>query len=285
VIALGFLNPFLIQATTLFLTDLLASCFMVVSIFNLIRLDLNRSKFTLFSIGLFYASVMIRPTAVILLPMVVGIILFRFWKNKNINLLKISLISLALLVIFIPQLYQNVTIWGEWTPLIAFPTYESQINYAANMMKAAIIVIPGEEEGLLWGGLMPYHPPFPAGDRSANIFQVLLENPSTFLFLISSHIFAVFDWDYVDIYIKEYYPLNRIPSSLLIYSTWFFVICGIFSARKNFFIENRFFVDDINYFSNFIPSLYCNYLGRNKICLSNLFIIITIFWLWCKISL
>jgi len=71
VIAFGFLNPFLIQATTLFLTDLLASCFMVVSIFSLIRLDLNRSKFTLFAIGLFYASVMIRPTTVILLPIVV----------------------------------------------------------------------------------------------------------------------------------------------------------------------------------------------------------------------
>ena len=101
VIALVFLNPFLIQATTLFLTDIFASCFMVVSIFSLIRLDLNRSKFVLFAIGLFYASVMIRPSSLIFLPMAVGLILFRFWKNKNINFLKVSLIALALLVIFI----------------------------------------------------------------------------------------------------------------------------------------------------------------------------------------
>jgi len=244
VIALGFLNPFLIQATTLFLTDLLASCFLVVSIFSLIRLDLNRSKFTLFAIGLFYASVMLRPSSVILLPMVVGIILFRILKKKNINLLKISLISLALLVIIMPQLYQNVTKQGEWTPFITGGLFELTLSGATIHMKVVTVAIPGEGEGLRfgdpYGGLMPYHPPFPAGDRSANIYQVLLENPSKFIFLISSHIFATFDWDYVDIYIKEYHPPDRIPSSLLIYSTWFFAICGFFATRKNFFIENRF---------------------------------------------
>jgi len=244
VIALGFLNPFLIQATTLFLTDLLASCFLVVSIFSLIRLDLNRSKFTLFAIGLFYASVMLRPSSVILLPMVVGIILFRILKKKNINLLKISLISLALLVIIMPQLYQNVTKQGEWTPFITGGLFELTLSGATIHMKVVTVAIPGEGEGLRfgdpYGGLMAYHPPFPAGDRSANIYQVLLENPSKFIFLISSHIFATFDWDYVDIYIKEYHPPDRIPSSLLIYSTWFFAICGFFATRKNFFIENRF---------------------------------------------
>jgi len=150
VIALGFLNPFLIQATTLFMTDILASCFLVVSIFSLIRLDLNRSKFVLFVIGLFYASVMIRPSSVILLPMVVGIILFRILKEKNINLLKLSLISLALLVIIMPQLYQNVTKQGEWTPLITAPLYEKQISWAANFMKYASVTIPGEEPSLFY---------------------------------------------------------------------------------------------------------------------------------------
>ena len=233
VIAFGFLNPFLIQATTLFLTDILASCFMVVSIFSLIRLDLNRSKFTLFAIGLFYASVMIRPSAVIFLPIVVGIILFRILKKKNINLLKVSLISLALLVIFMPQLYQNVTKQGEWTPLVTAQLYEDQISRAANFMKAGSVAIPGED------GKLYYSIPFPV-EKNVNIHQMLLENPSTFIQLYFSHIFGVLDWDYVDTYIKEYYPLNRIPSSLLIYSTWFFAICGIFSASRNFFITNRF---------------------------------------------
>ena len=237
VIAFGFLNPFLIQATTLFLTDILASCFMVVSIFSLIRLDLNRSKFTLFAIGLFYASVMIRPSAVIFLPIVVGIILFRILKKKNINLLKVSLISLALLVIFMPQLYQNVTKQGEWTPLITVPLYEKQISWATTWMKAGTVVIPGESAPE--SRQILYSIPFPV-EKNTNIYQLLLENPSTFIQLYFSHIFGVLDWDYVDTYIKEYYPLNRIPSSLLIYSTWFFAICGIFSASKNFFIANRF---------------------------------------------
>jgi len=185
VIALGFLNPFLIQATTLLLTDILASCFMVVSIFSLTRLDLNRSKFVLFAIGLFYASVMIRPSSVILLPIVVGLILFRILKKKNINILKVSLISLALLVIFMPQLYQNVTKWGEWTPLITNPLYEEQISWAANFMKYATVIIPGEE------GELFYYPPFPTDDPNVNIYQLLLENPSTFLHQYFFHIFEV----------------------------------------------------------------------------------------------
>ena len=239
VIAFGFLNPFLIQATTLFLTDLLASCFIVVSIFSLIRLDLNRSKFVLFAIGLFYAAVMLRPSSVILLPMVVGIILFRFLKHKNINFLKISLISLVLLIIIMPQLYQNVTKQGEWTPFVTAPLLEMALSGATIHMKMVTIVVPGEEAH------MHYYPPFQTGDRIANIYLVLLENPSKFLFLYSSHIFAAFDWDYVDTFIKEYHPLNRIPSSLLIYSTWFFAICGFFATRKNFFTANRFLLTTI----------------------------------------
>jgi len=72
------------------------------------------------------------------------------------------------------------------------------------------------------------------------MYQLLLQDPSTFLLLSFSHIFGALDWDYVDTYITEYYPDNRIPASLLIYSTWFFVICGIFATRKNFFTEDSF---------------------------------------------
>ena len=235
IVALGFLNPFLIQATTLFLTDILASCFLVVSIFSLTCLDLNRSKFAFFSIGLFFASVMIRLTSVIILPVIVGIILFRFLKHKNINLFKISLISLVLLVIFMPQLYQNVTKWGEWTPLIVRPLYEEQSSWGTEYIKSgSTVVIPGEEPRL-W-----YKSPFPLDEKNLSMSQLLLKDPYTFLLLSFSHIFGALDWDYVDTYIKEYYPSNRIPASLLIYSTWFFVIWGIFSARKNFFTESGF---------------------------------------------
>jgi len=235
VIAFGFLNPFLIQATTLFLSDILASCLLAVSIFSLTRFDLNQSKFTLFAIGLFYASVMIRPSSMILLPMVVAIILFRFFKNKKINLLKISLISLALLVIFMPQLYLNVTNVGVWTPLIAPPLYEKQSYLGTENIKAgSTVVIPGEEASLY------YKSPFPLDQKNQTMNQLLLQDPSTFSLLSFSHIFGALDWDYVDTYITEYYPANRIPASLLIYSTWFFVICGIFATRKNIFTKDSF---------------------------------------------
>jgi len=87
-------------------------------------------------------------------------------------------------------------------------------------------VIPGERPGI------GYNPPSQFQvDKDVNIYQLLFEDPSTFLVVSSAHIFAVLDWDYVDNYIKDYYPQNRIPASLLIYSTWFFAIWGMFEAR------------------------------------------------------
>jgi len=234
IIALGFLNPVLIQATTLFLTDILTSCFLVVSIFSLTRLDLTKSKFAFFSIGLFYASIMIRSTAAILFPVFVGIILFRFLKNKNISIYKVSIISIILLVIFIPQIYQNVTNFDEWTPLIVRSHYEEHIFLGTEYIKSgSTVVIPGEAPSLF------YKSPFQLPEQNLNMYQLFWKDPSTFFLLSLSHIFGALDWDYVDTYIKEYYPPHRIPASLLIYSTWFFVIWGIFSARKNFFSDDR----------------------------------------------
>jgi len=232
VIAFGFLNPFLIQATTLFAPSILASCFVVLSIFSLTRIDLNRLIFVIIPISLFYSSVMLRPSSWIFLPIVLGLIIFRFLKKKNINLLKILFISLALLVIFTPQLYLNVSKYDKWTLLPNTEIYEWQVTGAAKHIKYGTVVIPGENPSLR------YYSPIEV-EKNATIYQLLFEEPSTFLFLYFSHIFGVFDWDYVDTFIKEFYPLNRIPASLLIYSTWFFVICGIFSAGRNFFTSNR----------------------------------------------
>jgi len=232
-IAFGFLNPFLIQATTLILPDVLLSCFAVLSIFILTRMDLTKSKFIFFAIGLFYCAVMIRPSSMIFLPIVGGIILFRFLKKKNISISKVSLISVILLVIFAPQIYQNVTNFGEWTPLIVKPLYEGQISESVSILKYSTVMIPGE------GSASYYMSPFSV-DKELNIYQLLLEDPSTFLLVYSSHIFAVLDWNYVDSYISDFYPLNRIPASLLIYSTWFFVIWGILETR--FFFNRKDFL-------------------------------------------
>ena len=233
VIAFGFLNPFLIQATTLFLPDVLASCFIVLSIFSLTRLDLTKSKFIFFAIGLFYCAVMIRPSSMIFLPIVAGIILFRFLKKKNISISKVSLISVILLVIFVPQIYQNVTNFGEWTPLIVKPLYELQTSWGVEGLKYySVVPVPGEKPSI--GYMSPLQ-----ADKDVNIYQLLIEDPSIFLFVYSSHIFGVLDWNYVDNHIKELYPLNRIPASLLIYSTWFFVIWGIVETRF-FFNTNDF---------------------------------------------
>ncbi len=242
VIAFGLLNPFLIQQTTLFSSDIFATCFVVLAIFCLTRLDLTKSKFILLAIGLFYSSVMIRPSAWIFLPIVVGLILFRFLKKKHINIYKVSLISLILLVIFIPQIYQNVTKFGEWTPIVVYPLYEQQINRSHEYLKLSGLV--PDLANQVDGASLRYYSPFPVNDKVENIYQLLLEDPSTFLVVYSSHIFGILDWNYVDNYIKDFYPLNRIPTSLLIYSTWFFVIWGVIETRF-FFTANGFLLNTL----------------------------------------
>ena len=137
-----------------------------------------------------------------------------------------------------PQNYQNVTNFGEWNPLIVKPLYEGQISNSIKFLKFAGVVIPGEVPSLR------YYSPFPVDDKVENIYQLLLDDPSTFLLVFSSHIFGILDWDYVDNYIKDFYPLHRIPASLLIYSTWFFVIWGIIETRV-FFTRNGFLLNTL----------------------------------------
>jgi len=135
-----------------------------------------------------------------------------------------------------PQLYQNVTLFDEWNPLIVKPLYSKyQISYAVDYLKfGGAVIIPGEPP-------VYYYNIFPVANNVENIYELLVKDPSTFFIVYSSHIFGVLDWDIIDSYIHDYYPLNRIPASFLVYSTWFFVIWGIIESRF-FFTRNSFLI-------------------------------------------
>ncbi|MNW40484.1 hypothetical protein D3C74_175990 [compost metagenome] len=228
----GLTNLYLIQSTTLFLTDLLASCTIILAILSLMFDDLNsRINFKPFS--LIFISIMIRPSSMIILPIAFIIL---FIRKKIMNDVKISiklLVSLMLpSIIILPQLYNNVMQFNHWTPLIHANLYEFQSNLAATYLKYGTVIMPNEEAALV------FKTPFEIGDNTS-IFGLITENPFAFLVTYLVHLFGVLDWGYVDTYIKDYYPFTRIPASLLLYFFWILSVYGFCAYKRSSLDANK----------------------------------------------
>jgi len=226
IISFGFLNPYLIQASTLFLTDLLGSCLMAISIMSVMSLNINKTRIIVGVFGLLYLAAMIRSSFIIFLPIAIGLIIFRFVKFKDIKILKILMISVLLAVIFIPQVYQNVVNYNDWTPLIHRDLYEQQTIWSALYLKYGTVTIDGEQLQLF------YHSQVLV-EKGTSIFDLFFKDPFSFFYVYFSHIFGVIDWGYIDTYIKEYYPINRLIGSFFLYSVWFFTFYGILNLIWN----------------------------------------------------
>jgi len=220
IISFGFLNPYLIQASTLFLTDLLGSCLMAISIMSLMSLNINKTRIIVGIFGLLYLAVMIRSALIIFLPIAIGLIIFRFVKFKDIKILKILLISVLLAVIFIPQVYQNVVNYNDWTPLIHRDLYAEQSIWSVHLLKYGSVFIGGEKAQLFYYSHVLV-------EEGTSIFDLFFNDPFSFFYVYFSHVFGVIDWSYVDSFIKEFYPTSRLIGSFFLYSIWFFTFYGI----------------------------------------------------------
>lgn len=229
----GLLNPYLIQSTTLLLTDLLASCFIVLSISIILYKNILRISVSSISIFLIYAAVMIRPSSLIFLPIVLGFSLYKIIKLNKIkrtminNILKYFLIVFAFLILFFPQIYMNVTKFNHFTPLIHVSLYEDQSKWAVQSLKYGTVTVEGQEPTL------HFKSPIMLGE-DFTIFELIYKNIFAFIYIYSAHIFGVFDWGYVDTYIKDFYPISRIFGSIFLYSTWYFIFIGIFKFFVNY---------------------------------------------------
>lgn len=238
IVIIGILNPYLIQATTLLLTDVLASCFIVIGFTYFMNSSLKKNVDWIISIGLCFSSVMIRPSALLFLPILCTFILFRYFKYKDFKIYKGIFISLLLLLVFAPQLYNNVKYFNHWTPLIHQDLYSLQSTLATTVIKYSTVIMPNENPSLFFTSPVLV-------EQGTNMYQLIFENFFYFLFLFISHIFGAIDWGYVDTYIKEFYPDSRIPASIFLYTCWFLIIVGLVSLFRNFkykdvFEKNKF---------------------------------------------
>jgi len=227
IITVGFLNPYLIQASTLLLTDILASCFIINSILIFLFKNLNKTKIISLASGLFFAAIMIRPSVLIFLPIIIIIFFFRFFNSKNFYIKKNILIFFVFALILLPQLSSNVSHFDDWTPLLHGTLYDFQITLGVKLIKYGTVVIEGEDPRL------NYYNPFYTSSEETDMFHLLYTDLVAFIPTYFSHMFGVLDWGHVDTYISDYYPSNRIPASLFLYSVWFFVLFGTLKFISN----------------------------------------------------
>ena len=218
VFAAGALNPYLVQATTLFLTDILAACLVACGFNKLLFGDLRLRKNRLLATLPFAAAVMVRPASLLFIPIaLLGLAVRRY--VEPIRLPK-SLLSFALsLAVFVPQLYMNVTKFNHWTPIIHVPLYTAQTHGAMRCLKLVGVVIPGEPPPLCFAN--------PWEDNSCHsLLEFAMKSPLAFSRSAAAHMFAALDWGRVDTYITDYYARSRFPASFLLQTAWFLIALG-----------------------------------------------------------
>lgn len=222
ILIFGLLNPYLIQSTTLFLTDILALSFIMISML-LVLFGSFEKKRTYALIFLFlYSAVMIRPSSLIFIPIILVLLLFRKMYINDIRLKKCIYSAGILMIVFIPQLYNNVVQYNHWTPLIHNNLYSFQSKVAAMYLKYGTVIIPGEVPGLV------HYSPFYLETENMTIFSMIFNEFFAFIVVYTSHIFGVLDWGYIDTYIRDFYSLDRIIASLLLYFFWIVSVYGIY---------------------------------------------------------
>lgn len=234
ILLFGLLNPYLIQSTTLMLTDILSACLIVWAIMLIIRSDFSSNKDYLLLFLFSYGATMIRPSSLIFVTVVILLLIIRKYMLKDVNLVKATIFAIIALVMFVPQFYNNVHQFNHWTPLVHEDLYQFQSNLAASNLKYGTVVIPNENPQLF------AQSPF-AVDTTTGIYKLLFTNFLAFVVAYASHLFGVLDWGYIETYINDFYPKSRIIGSWYLYTFWIFAIYGTVSfIRKEKSVQGRF---------------------------------------------
>lgn len=252
----GLLNPYLIQSTTLFLTDLMSTCCVILALLHLTFGNFDKNKTYLLIFGYNYIATMIRPSSIVFIPMLIVLLIIRKVMIKDVHIIKSVIFGAGALVVFFPQLYNNVKQFNDWTPLLHTDLYEFQSRLAASNLKYGTVVIPNEVSQLFFVS------PYSINSSTSGIFELIFTNFPAFLIAYISHLFGVLDWGYIETYITDFYPISRIIGSLFLYSFWIMGFYGVYVfIRKNKSITGKFIA--ISFISSFI--LYWAFIGTTII--------------------
>ncbi|MGG2053016.1 hypothetical protein ABFY48_01360 [Lysinibacillus pakistanensis] len=237
IIGLGLLNPYLIQSTTLFLTDILATCFSVLAIVIVQFCDSTKFRNNFITFILIYSAIMIRPSSLIFLPIILVLLVYKivkYCKSRTKRLfVECAFAAIISTFVFLPQLYMNVTKFSDFTPLIHENLYENQSKWAVKMLKYGTVVIQDEQPQLYWANPIKT-------EEDIGIYELIYKDFFVFIFVYVVHVFGVLDWGYIDSYINNFYPISRIVGSGFLYFIWILIFYGMFKAIRKKEIDFQF---------------------------------------------
>lgn len=213
VLVAGLWNPYLVQATTLLLTDALAAAAVAFSVAAAWRLDVSRFPGALASVGVAALGAMLRPAALPALGLVLATVAFRAWLRRDVALAGFALRGATCLVALVPQLVLNVRNFGLWSVLPQIPMYQIQQYWAVHRLRWLTSVDPRVPGGIA------YASPVSAG-QGETIFTTIYQNPLAFLVAYGAHWFHILDWGFVEIYVSDLYAPSRIVGSVFVYTAW-----------------------------------------------------------------
>jgi len=225
VLVLGLWNPYLIQATTLLLTDALAACAIAGSLLAAWRCDLGRLRGALASVGLAAAAAALRPAALPALVFVAGTIALRSVARGDVVWRRFGWRGALALAPLLAQLALNVRYFGLWTVLPAAPMYSLQRMWAVHRLRYVTSVDPASPSAIIYANPIAIAP-------HETIYSAIVNEPTAFVVAIGAHLFHVLDWGYIHVYVPDLYALSRLVGSVFVYTAWAIIALGAISVVR-----------------------------------------------------
>ncbi|HEY4442398.1 MAG TPA: hypothetical protein VGN14_18205, partial [Candidatus Elarobacter sp.] len=252
VLFLGLVNPYLVSASTLMLTDVASACLATIALIYVTTRDLDDARNAAVVAFCVAAATMVRPSAAVFVATVGVLAAYRIVTEKQ-RARKLIAAAAASLVVFLPQLYINVSKFGDLNPLIHTKLYGMQTVFAVSILKYGTVAIAGQDARLI------YHSPFPPEAAGTTIFDVLITHPFEFAVMYGAHLFGLLDWAYVNTYIYDLSVGPRLLPSIYLYAQWFLIALGIAAALRA--AKRAFFVSG----ALFSAALYALFMGTTTV--------------------
>jgi hypothetical protein len=213
------LSPFLLARATETLSDLLSAVLSFTAVLLALKLDFparTQSPPAAAGGSLFLAALaaIVRPAAMPVLAVVVGLWIFRqvLWRE-----LRLAIVPLLLLVValpFLPQAAVNRKAYGRAEPLVVEHLYREQVEMGSSRLKYATDVRKGVPPQIDY--LNPLY-------RGEGTRAFALKRPFAYLATCALHLFAVLDQDTLFTYSRDRHPPYRWPLQAV---QFLFVLAG-----------------------------------------------------------
>lgn len=239
------LNPWLLQACSLLLTDVIFLTFVVAAVVRVLPEDDDPRQWALWVPALLAAAMMVRPAGALLLGsglLMVAVRVGVAWRKRvhfpaafGRSLVAGLFGVVAVIVVLAPQTTMNLQQFHKATPLIAVNLGEQQLHAGLFVLKYRTIVIPGEDPALTT--LSPLGHSGSLGERLAQTschpyLSCVWKWPLATAFAIGAHALALLDWDELHTYSSSLGSIWRWLAVVPLYLFWYLALCGWWFRRQ-----------------------------------------------------